>query len=86
MATFSSSIILKFFPALFSCSKNFNMSQSSLGLEEKNPVEFPFGFDFFREAAMIAGDLGNLTRDLSTSLFFTLSSFIKVDLFCKFKH
>ena len=50
----SSLIILEIFPACFSCNNNnFNLSQRSLGSEDRKIVsETP--------EAMIAGDLGNL--------------------------
>ena len=49
MATISSSIISKLFPAYFCSSKNFNLSQISLEFSDKEIVEIP--------EAMIAGEL-----------------------------
>ena len=38
IATISSSIILELFPARLPCSNHFNLSQSSLGSDDKNLV------------------------------------------------
>ena len=49
IATISSLIISELLPACFSCNNNFNLSQSSLGLEDRNIVlDIP--------EALIAGD------------------------------
>ena len=56
----SSLIILEIFPACFSCSNNFNLSQSSLGSHDKNFVEIP--------EAMIAGQLSSFVGGLSLIL------------------
>ena len=44
--------MLEKIPACFSCVNNFNLLQSSLGLEDKNLVEPHFGFDFLREPVL----------------------------------
>ena len=53
-------IVLEFFPACFSCSNNFNLSQSSLGSDYRNfIIEIP-------EAETIKpGDLSNFLSVLS---------------------
>ena len=48
IATISSSIKLELIPPCFVCNNNFNLSQSSLGLDDKNIV-------FETPEAMIAG-------------------------------
>ena len=62
IAIISSSIILELFPPCFSCNNNFNLSQSSLGPDDKNIV-------YETPEAMIASDLSNLITDLSLELF-----------------
>ena len=54
----SSLIILELFPACFCCNNNFNLSQSSLGSEDRNIV-------FEKPEAMIAGHLSPFIRVLS---------------------
>ena len=49
IATISSLIILELLPACFSCNNYFNLSQSSLGSDDKNNV-------FETPEAMIAGE------------------------------
>ena len=51
ITTISSSIILEFFPACFSCNNNFNLSHNSIGSDDKNFVQVP--------ESMIASDLSN---------------------------
>ena len=71
-AIISSSFIIEFSPSSFCCSSNFNLPQSSLGLEDKHLVSVTFGFEegfSLNDPAMIAGDLNKLMRDLSPLLF-----------------
>ena len=68
--------MLVFLPARYSCSNKFNLSQSLLGLEDKNLVFYSFRFSDFgsqedfplSDPAMIAGDLSSLICDLSLPL------------------
>ena len=57
IATISSLIISELFPAFFSCSNNFNLSQSSSASEDKNIV-------FQIPEAMIAGESSIFTIEL----------------------
>ena len=57
MAMISSLLILKFFPACFSCRKVFFLSQRSIGFSGKKFVKIP--------ESVVAGDLGNLMKSLS---------------------
>ena len=60
--------MLEYFPATFSCKNDFNLSQRSLDLEDKNLVLVAIGFekDFFLiNFATKAADLSNLMRVLS---------------------
>ena len=61
VATISSLIMLEILPICFSCTNNYNLSQSSLGFSSKIVVEVP--------EAMIAVILSNLVRDMSLVLF-----------------
>ena len=58
IAMISSLIILELFPACFSCNNNFNLSQSSLGSEDRNIV-------FGTPEPIITGDLSHFIRVLS---------------------
>ena len=55
MATISSLFMWETIPDLFFCSYNFILSHSSLGLEVKNLVEQPFGFDFVKKTCSHSG-------------------------------
>ena len=57
-------------PVCFSCSTNFNLSQSSSALEDKNIVfdSFRFWIFGFEEYLTIAGDLSNLNTGSSVGL------------------
>ena len=68
VSTFSSLIVSKIFPACFSCINSFNLSKSSLGLEDKNLVEQLFGSDSLNVPATIPFDLSIPTGDLSQVL------------------
>ena len=61
IATISSLIRSDLLPACFSCSNNFNLSQSSSGLSGQNTVEMP--------KTMIAGDLSKFIGDPSLRFF-----------------
>ena len=71
IATISSSIKLELVPACFSCNNNLNLSQSSLGSENRIILlEIP--------EAMIASDFSNLVIDLSRSLLFPFRLILKL--------
>ena len=61
IAMISSLIMLEVLPAFFSCSNNFNLPQSSSGLDDEKIVEIP--------EAILAGDFSSFIIDLSLSLF-----------------
>ena len=61
IAMISSLIILELLPACICCNNNFTLSQSTFGSDDKNIVEIP--------EAMIFGDLSNLIKPSSLSLF-----------------
>ena len=74
-------IMLQLFPACFSCSNSFKLSQNSLKLENESFVSVSFHFDeslSLTDTAIIAEDLGNLIRNLFLSLL------LPVDLSPKF--
>ena len=60
IATISSLIKSELFPACFSCSNNFNLSQSSLGSDDKNIV-----FETPQAETIKPGDFSNFIRVLS---------------------
>ena len=70
IAKISTLIITELLPACFYCNNNFNLSQSSLGSDDKIIV-------FETPVAIIAGDLSNLTIVLSRSLFFPFCLILK---------
>ena len=55
IATISSKVPIEVFAAPFSCSNTCNLSQSSMGIQNKNLVKQSFGFDFLRKLVLIAG-------------------------------
>ena len=74
IAKLPSLIMSELFPACFSCSKNFNLSQSCLGFSGKNTVEIP--------ESILAGDLSNLIGNLSLVLYY-LKLFDQSIFLCK---
>ena len=65
MAKFSSLFIIELVPACFPCNNKFNLSRSSIGLENGKFVEASFGFDFLIEYALLAGEISKFTKLLS---------------------
>ena len=77
-ALISSVIMSEVFPASFSCSEKFYLSQSSLQIEDKNLVFVSFGFEenfllrgdvIPKAETTVAGDLRNLIGELHLVLF-----------------
>ena len=75
IATIFSLVKSELLPAFFSCSNKFYLSQCSLGFSGRFIVENP--------ETMIAGDLSNLTRDLSLGLLLSGAISLKYFSFAK---
>ena len=68
IATISPSIKSEIFPSCFSCSKNFNLLQSSLGADEKNLI-----FQTPEAETLVLGDFSNFFKSAMWIRFITPS-------------
>ena len=80
IATISSLIKSELFPACFSCSNNFNLSQSSSGSDDKKIV-----FETPEAETIKPGDF-KFYKSFISSRFFTYCLHIKMHFFCKIIH